>query len=188
MPCKHKLVNRKYDTMTIRELSPSSLRRGLRPVCGNSPSQIDLPIRSAGQITLVNGCVKINNRTFTCTRGLTCRKTICLFTTTSHCFVNCNKSMPLTPKGLRKKGYETHLCQKLGYFLLTVILTGFLINPINVSNFYSTNNGSCLIPLKYIRTLNRVFCMHLPVLLNHNTLVHSPWFGNQCFVQLSDLI
>ena len=128
MPCKHKLVNMKYDTTTIRELSPSSLHR---------------PAKS-----MANGCVKV-----IVTGDFNRRKTCCMFITTSQCFVNCNKSMSLTPKGLRKRGYETHLCQKLGYVLLDVILTGFLLNPIKVSTFYLTHNGSCLIHLECMHTL-----------------------------------
>ena len=43
----------------------------------------------------------------------------------------------LSPKRVVKEGLRTHLCQKLGYFLPAMILTGFLLNPIKVLTFYS---------------------------------------------------
>ena len=90
---------------------PSSLRRGLRPVCGELPPQIDLPMRSAGQITLVNGCVKINNRTLNLYPGNYLQEDkVSVYNYITTLFLKHLTWACLSPKkGWEKWGYETHL-------------------------------------------------------------------------------
>ena len=52
-------------------------------------------------------------------------------------FLKRLKRACLSPKRVEKEGLRTHLCQKLGYLLPAIILTGFLLNLIKELTFYS---------------------------------------------------
>ena len=162
---------------------PSSLRRGLRPVCGNSPSQIDLPIRSAGQITLVNGCVKINNRTLNLYPGTYLQENkVSVYNYITILFLKPLTRACLSPKRVEKKGLRNSPVSKAGVSPAGYDPHWFPIKPNQRINFLFTNNGSCLIPLECMHTLPCFLYAPLPVLLYRNTLVHIPWFGNQYLV------
>jgi hypothetical protein len=83
---------------------------------------------------MVNGCVKVNVNV---TGDLLAGKHVSVYNYITTLFLKRLTRACLSPKRVEKEGLRTHLCQKLGYLLPAMILTGFLLNPIKVSTFYS---------------------------------------------------